>query len=88
MPRPVTLITGQWTDLPLEVMASLASRKGFDGLELACWGDNNEDARATSEPAYCRSILVSVGGDFTITSEVGVGTRVAVRLRAASSGAL
>jgi len=31
----------------------------------------------------CRSILVGVGGDLTITSEPGRGTRVAIRLRAA-----
>lgn len=32
----------------------------------------------------CKSILVGVGGDLTITSTVGTGTRVTVRLRAAT----
>ena len=36
MPRPVTLFTGQWADLPLEEVARLASSWGYDGLELAC----------------------------------------------------
>jgi sugar phosphate isomerase/epimerase len=38
--RPVTLFTGQWADLPLEELARKASGWGFDGLELACWGDH------------------------------------------------
>ncbi|MGN6503113.1 MAG: sugar phosphate isomerase/epimerase family protein, partial [Pseudolysinimonas sp.] len=40
MARPVTLFTGQWADLPLEEVAKLASGWGYDGLELACWGDH------------------------------------------------
>ena len=39
MARPVTLFTGQWADLPLTELAPLAKKMGFDGLELACWGD-------------------------------------------------
>jgi sugar phosphate isomerase/epimerase len=38
--RPVSLFTGQWADLPLADLAAKASRWGFDGLELACWGDH------------------------------------------------
>ena len=40
MPRPVTLFTGQWADLPFEEVARLASGWGYDGLEIACWGDH------------------------------------------------
>ncbi|MEN3001560.1 MAG: sugar phosphate isomerase/epimerase, partial [Armatimonadota bacterium] len=40
MARPVTLFTGQWADLPLETMAQKAKEFGYDGLELACWGDH------------------------------------------------
>ncbi len=40
MARPVTLFTGQWADLPLEELAAKAGDWGFDGLELACWGDH------------------------------------------------
>ncbi|HUP23865.1 MAG TPA: sugar phosphate isomerase/epimerase family protein [Thermoanaerobaculia bacterium] len=50
MPRPVTLFTGQWADLPLAELAPLARELGFDGLELACWGDHvdvvGDDERA------------------------------------------
>ena len=42
MPRPVTLFTGQWADLPFEEMCRLASSWGYDGLEIACWGDHFE----------------------------------------------
>ncbi len=55
MPRPVTLFTGQWADLPLEVMAKKASEFGYDGLELACWGDHFEVDKALESDAYCRS---------------------------------
>ena len=40
MTRPITLFTGQWADLPLEEVARLASEWGYDGLEIACWGDH------------------------------------------------
>jgi sugar phosphate isomerase/epimerase len=54
MPRPVTLFTGQWADLPLETLAQKVSEWGFDGLELACWGDHFEVDRALSEDSYVR----------------------------------
>ena len=52
MPRPVTLFTGQWADLPLEELAAKAGEWGFDGLELACWGDHFEVDKALSDPGY------------------------------------
>jgi len=52
MARPVTLFTGRWTDLPLEHLATKAAAWGFDGLELACWGDHFEVDRALAEPDY------------------------------------
>jgi sugar phosphate isomerase/epimerase len=55
MPRPVTLFTGQWADLPLEDLAGKAGAWGFDGLELACWGDHFEVDHALADEAYCRS---------------------------------
>lgn len=54
MARPVTLFTGQWADLPLEVLARKAAEFGFNGLELACWGDHFDVARAIKDDAYCR----------------------------------
>lgn len=50
MPRPVTLFTGQWADLPLTELAPLAKKMGYDGVELACWGDHFDvDAAASSK---------------------------------------
>ena len=54
MSRPVTLSTGQWADLPLAQLAASAAEWGFDGLELACWGDHFEVERAVSDDGYCR----------------------------------
>jgi len=55
MSRPVTLFTGQWADLPLETLAEKAAGFGYDGLELACWGDHFEVDRALSEDGYTQS---------------------------------
>lgn len=52
--RPVTLFTGQWADLPLETLAQKAKAFGYDGLELACWGDHLDVEKAASSDAYCR----------------------------------
>ena len=54
MSRPVTLFTGQWADLPLEVLAEKAASWGYDGLELACWGDHMDVFRAADDLEYCR----------------------------------
>ena len=52
MPHSFTLFTGQWADLPLEEVCRLASSWGYDGLELACWGDHFEVDRALTEDGY------------------------------------
>jgi sugar phosphate isomerase/epimerase len=53
MARPVTLFTGQWADLPLEDMCRKASDFGYQGIELACWGDHFEVNKAAADPNYC-----------------------------------
>ena len=55
MARPVTLFTGQWADLPLEELAAKCGEWGFDGLELACWGDHFEVDEALRDEGYCRA---------------------------------
>lgn len=57
MSRPITLFTGQWADLKLNVMAAKAAAFGYDGLELACWGDHFEVPRALRERGYAQSRL-------------------------------
>ncbi|MBK7259294.1 MAG: sugar phosphate isomerase/epimerase [Ignavibacteriae bacterium] len=57
MGRPVTLFTGQWADLPLEVLAQKAASWGYDGLELACWGDHLDVERGAVDKDYCAGKL-------------------------------
>ncbi len=54
MPRPLCLFTGQWADLSLETLAAKAKQFGYDGLELACWGDHFDVQRALQEKDYAR----------------------------------
>ena len=52
MPRPIALLTAQWADLPFTTVCELASKWGYDGLEIACWGDHFDIHRAVNEPGY------------------------------------
>ena len=64
MARPVTIFTGQWADLPLVEMVAKAKTFGYDGLELACWGDHFEVGRALADDDYCdqrRQLLSDAG---------------------------
>ena len=55
MPRPVTLFTGQWADLTFDTVCAKAKSFGYDGVEIACWGDHFEVDKALSDDAYIRS---------------------------------
>lgn len=57
MSRPVTLFTGQWADLPFEEVCRLAAEWGYDGLEIACWGDHFEVDKAISDDSYVQGRL-------------------------------
>ncbi|WP_104103571.1 sugar phosphate isomerase/epimerase [Arthrobacter sp. 08Y14] len=57
MTRPITLFTGQWADLPFEEVARLAGEWGFDGLEIACWGDHLDVWRAVEDDEYLQDRL-------------------------------
>ena len=57
MGRLKTLFTGQWADMPLEELAAKASQWGYQGLELACWGDHFEVGKALEEAEYCQNKL-------------------------------
>ena len=57
MPRPITLFTGQWADLPFEEVCRLAADWGYDGLEIACWGDHLDVDRAADDDAYVQERL-------------------------------
>jgi sugar phosphate isomerase/epimerase len=83
MPRPVSLFTGQWADLELEELCKKAQAFGYDGLELACWGDHFDVPRALSDAGYVRSqweLLRSYGlGCFAISNHL-VGQAVCDRI--------
>ena len=64
MARPVTLFTGQWADLPIAELAPRCGAWGFDGLELACWGDHFDVVAALADDRYVatqRALLQSHG---------------------------
>ncbi len=64
MARPVTIFTGQWADLPLTKLAPKIKSFGYDGLELACWGDHFDVEQAAKSSKYCqaqRAILKKSG---------------------------
>ncbi len=64
MARPVTMFTGQWADLSLTDLAHKVKGFGYDGLELACWGDHFEVRKALEDDGYCarkRELLDSLG---------------------------
>lgn len=54
--RKVTLFTGQWADLPLQTLAARTGQWGYDGLELACWGDHFDIDRALRDQAYVEQV--------------------------------
>ena len=54
MPRPVTLFTGQWADMPIAELAPKAASWGYDGLELATWGDHLDIHRVLEDDGYVR----------------------------------
>jgi sugar phosphate isomerase/epimerase len=52
--RPIALFTGQWADLSLDDLAPKCASWGYDGLELACWGDHFEVDRALADHGYVK----------------------------------
>ena len=79
MPRPVTLFTGQWADLPFEEVARLAGEWGYDGLEIACWGDHFDPWAAVEDDSYVagrREILAKHGLEVFAISNHLVGQAV------------
>jgi sugar phosphate isomerase/epimerase len=89
MSRPVTLFTGQWADLPFETVCKKAKSFGYDGLELACWGDHFEVNKATD--TYCmakRKLLDKYGLKVYSISNHLVGQAVADRIDERHKGIL
>ena len=53
MARPITIFTGQWADLGLEEMCRTAKDMGYEGLEIASWGQIDLQ-KAAEDPEYIR----------------------------------
>lgn len=57
MSRLVTLVTCQWADMDLETMCKKAKEFGYDGLEMACWGNHLDPKRAAEDDDYVAYVL-------------------------------
>jgi len=64
MARKVTIFTGQWADLPFERVCAKMGELGYDGLEIATWGDHLDIEKAARSKAYCaeRTALLAKNG--------------------------
>ncbi len=54
MKKPVTLFTGQWADISLVDLLPQVKQMGYDGVELACWGDHFDVSKALSDDSYIK----------------------------------
>ena len=52
MARPVTIFSAQFADLPFDQFCGLAKSFGYDGIEIACWGDHMDVKKAATDPKY------------------------------------
>jgi sugar phosphate isomerase/epimerase len=83
MNRPVCIFTGQWADLSIEVMAAKAKSFGYDGVELACWGDHFDVQKCLADAGWAKrqwQILLDHGlGCYAISTHL-VGQAVCDRI--------
>ncbi len=56
MGRLVTLFTGQWADIEFGAMCELAHKMGYEGLEIACWGNHLNIDKAYEDDSYVEYI--------------------------------
>ena len=64
MARKVTIVTGQWADLPFIKVCEMMAEFGYDGLEICTWGDHIDLDKASKSKSYCedkRAILEQFG---------------------------
>jgi sugar phosphate isomerase/epimerase len=54
------MFTGQWADLPILKLAEKAAKWGYDGLELACWGDHFDVVKGAKDAKYCKDHLAAL----------------------------
>jgi sugar phosphate isomerase/epimerase len=56
MKRDIVLFSGQFADLALDDFADRTKAWGYDGVELACWGEHFNVARALRDRDYVREV--------------------------------
>ena len=64
MSRPITIFSGQWGDVPFERLCEKMASLGYDGIELACWGDHFDVEKALEDDSYLphhRDVLEKYG---------------------------
>ena len=55
--RLVTLCTAQWADLPFNELCETAAKMGYDGLEIALWGNSFDLDKASQDDGYIANML-------------------------------
>lgn len=55
--RPVTLCTAQWSDLSFDKLCETAAQMGYDGLEIALWGNAFDLDKGASDDSYIATVL-------------------------------
>ena len=54
--RLVTLMSCQWADMDLDTLCGKAAQMGYDGIELAIWGNHLDPLRAAADDGYVEEI--------------------------------
>lgn len=60
MGRLLTLTTCQWADMTIDELCGLAKKMGYDGLEIACWGNQLDPVRAANDDAYVEEVKATL----------------------------
>jgi sugar phosphate isomerase/epimerase len=58
--REIHLFSGQFADLDLETFGDKSKEWGYDGVELACWGEHFNVVRALKEDRYCDEVRATL----------------------------
>ena len=56
MARPVTLVGGQWADLPFDELCAKVKSFGYDGIELATFGNQINPKKAAQDAGYVKEM--------------------------------
>ena len=85
--RPVTLFTGQWADLKIADLLPKVKAMGYEGVELACWGDHFDVVRAVNEKGYVCLLYTSDATSATSASCPPMSGATAIRKASGSARA-